>query len=124
MGNSRTSRHADGRELYHADAEAQRFLRALVSRRPRRDPAALGFRVPPRVLRAGRGPSPPRAVPPRGVSAEVARVLLAPDAGRRIRELARRHRMDEGDVARLWVRTRFRAADGAARLGAAEAEPA
>lgn len=124
MGNSRTSRHADGRELYHADAEAQRFLRSLVGRRPRRDPGELRFRLPPRLLRAARDPVRAPVIPSRSVAAEVARLLMARDASQRIRELARRHRMDEGDVARLWARTPSRSPESAASRPVAEAEPA
>lgn len=116
MGNSRTSRYADGKDLYHADAEAQRLLRALARQRPRRDPEKSAPMVPKRFLHPAQRPPEPQPASARRLGGEIARLLMSNVHGARIRELARRHRMDEGDVARVWARTVFRPADPSGEL--------
>lgn len=111
MGNSSTSRYADGRDLYHPDALAD--LRRLASRRE----AATDLRQAAdalardrlrnshwQALRASIKQAPqPQLVGARRGGGEAARLLLDPDAGPHLRRLARRHKLDEGDVAGLWA---------------------
>lgn len=116
MGNSRTSRYADGKDLYHADAEMQRLLRVLAKHRPNHDPQTSAPVVPQRVLDAARRAPTLQPASARRLGGEIARLLMENARGLEIRKLARRHRLDEGDVARIWARTLFRPAEGIATL--------
>ncbi|MBI2077523.1 MAG: hypothetical protein HYT80_04005 [Euryarchaeota archaeon] len=131
MGNSNTSRYADGKELYHQDAAVNQWLRSLLlqgvaaleaqfiraARRARTGPWAPTRRA------VGRAPA-PASVSPRRAAGEVARLLMDPEAGARIRRLARKHRLDEGDVAGLWAATVTASAAATLPLALPEAEPA
>lgn len=116
MGNSRTSRYADGKDLYHADAETQRLLRVLAKHRPKQDPQKDAPVVPQRFLDAARRAPALQPASVRRLGGEIARLLMENACGLQIRALARRHRLDEGDVARLWARTLFRPAEAIATL--------
>lgn len=131
MGNSNTSRYADGRDLYHADAAVNRWMRSLVAQ----GIAALeaGFVQAARRARTGSWATTRRALThapapvsmaPRRAAGEVARLLLDAQAGPRIRRLARRHGLDDGDVAALWAATVSSAAPMALPLAVSEADPA
>ena len=112
MGNSNTSRYADGKELYHADAAVNQWLRSLL----RQGVAALeaGFVQSARRARTGAWAPTRRAIEdaptptsmaPRRAAGEVPRLLLDAQAGPRIRRLARRRKLDDGDVASVWAAT-------------------
>lgn len=111
MGNSSTSRYADGRELYHPDATGT--LRSLAARRAlasdlRETSQALArnrlrSRNWQRLRASLRRVAPPQAMGARRGAGEAARLLLDPATGPELRRLARRHRLDEGDVASLWA---------------------
>ena len=111
MGNSRTSRFADGKDLYHLDSVTQQWLRSLVKQRPRREPVSRGILVPSRLLGPARTAPVPVGASARRVGGEVARLLMSNAVGPKIRDLARRHRVDEGDVARLWAQSVYRASE-------------
>lgn len=111
MGNSSTSRYADGRELYHPEALA--VLRRLAVYGAAREDRLQALQALARDrlrsatwtrLRASlrRAPA-PRSLGLRRGAGEAARLLLDPESGPQIRRLSRRHRMDEGDVASLWA---------------------
>ncbi len=123
MGNSRTSRYADGKDLYHADAETQRLLRVLAKHRPNEDPQKHAPVVPRRFLDAARRAPSLQPASPRRLGGEIARLLMENVRGAQIRALARRHRLDEGDVARIWARTLFRPSESIGTLSV-EAESA
>lgn len=136
MGNSKTSRYADGRDLYepstlrdgigsflrsYSTGGDQELADALVAaaRRGHRD-------APARARRAMRRVPAPASFAPRRFQGEVARVLLDPITAPRVRRLARRHQTDESDVALLWTGTvaHETAAEAHLPLSSAEASPA
>ena len=120
MGNSRTSRYADGKTIYDLNQVTATWLRGLVEKTrfelvaPTPSGLASRRRLARRRVRAlrdalGRAPG-PQPVSVRRGAGEVQRVLLDPDIGPRLRKLARTRRHDEGDVASVWARVRVHAA--------------
>lgn len=131
MGNSKTSRYADGKAIYDLNQATASWLRGLAqaARFELTGDVPRGIRrlLPARRLQAlrdalRRAPS-PKPVSVRRGAGEVQRMLLDPDISPRLRRLARRRRHDEGDVASLWARVRVDAQSPS--LGPlAEADPA
>src|SRR5687767_10013601 len=116
MGNSRTSRYADGKAIYDLNNVTADWLRGLVERTrfelvaPTASGVAARRRLPRRRLDAlrraiVRSPAPLPVSPRRGAG-EVQRMLLDPDISPRLRRLARQRRHDEGDVANVWAHVR------------------
>jgi len=92
------------------------LLRVLAKQRPRADPQRFAPSVPKRLVDAARRAPSLQPASSRRLGGEIARLLMENARGAEIRALARRHRMDEGDVARVWARTMFRPAESMSAL--------
>jgi hypothetical protein len=135
MGNSRTSRYADGKQVHDLASATATWLRVLaqhtqfelVAPRPPAFGAASRRFGAKRfgALRSAvtRAPMPSRVSVRRGAG-EVQRVLMDPEISRRLRKIAKRHGQDEGDVASMWASTTLRATTYASGFDARGAAPA
>jgi hypothetical protein len=91
MGHSATGRYGDGRDVHGlAAAWPPRVLERW------RDVVATVLAAPPRTRAA--------AATENGAPVAMERILRDSDAARRLHGLARRHGLDEADVAHLWSR--------------------